>query len=152
MVYGSQRASACIVLFISAIAPSAVATGSGPHPASSGSAPAVRPSYGAPLPGLSLLIPSNPSQPNGKSARLPPPRVGMLPDCGTRCRHLHPMPSRSTQTTCTVLSGLAAAGVGVGVVLFLATEKAPEREASLAPSFRLRLSTHNAVVSARWSF
>jgi hypothetical protein len=50
-----------------------------------------------------------------------------------------------------LLSGVAAAGLGVGVVLFLTTEEAPERRA-LAPSFRLRLSTNNAVVSARWSF
>lgn len=152
MVYDKRRRSACIVLFTCAIAPSALATGTGPHPASSGSAPAIRPSFGAQVPGLSLITPSSHSQPNGKSARLPPPRVGVLPDCGSRCRHLHPIPSRSTQTTCTVLSGVAAAGLGVGVVLFFAAEKRPERQASLAPSFRLRLSAHNAVVSALWSF
>jgi hypothetical protein len=152
MVYEKRQLSACIVLFASAIAPSAFATGSGPHPASSGSAPAIRPSFGAQVPGLSLLTPSNNSQPSGKSARLPPPRVGVLPDCGSRCQHLHPIPSRGTQTTCTVLSGVAAAGLGVGVVLFFAAEKKPERHASLAPSFRFRLSTHNAVVSARWNF
>ena len=152
MVYDKRPVSACIVLFLSAIAPSAFATGSGPHPASSGSAPAIRPTFGAQVPGLSLLMPSNNAQPNGKAARLPPPRVGMLPDCGSRCQHLHPIPTRSTQTTCAVLSGVAAAGLGVGVVLFFAAEKTPERQVSLAPSFRLRLSTHNAVVSARWSF
>lgn len=152
MVYEKRRVSACIVLFASAIAPSAFATGSGPHPASTGSAPAIRPSFGAHVPGLALLTPGSNSQPNGKAARLPPPRVGVLPDCGSRCHHLHPIPTRSTQTTCAVLSGVAAAGLAVGVVLFFASEKPHARQASLAPSFRLRLSTHNAVVSALWSF
>jgi hypothetical protein len=151
MSYGKQRLSAGIVFLVSTVAPTAFATGSGAHPASSGSAPAIRPAYGAPFDRLSILAPNNASQPNGKSARLPPPRVGVLPDCGSRCRHLHPNPSRSTETTCRLLSGVAAAGLGVGVVLFLATEEAPEQRA-LAPSFRLRLSTHNALVSARWSF
>jgi hypothetical protein len=150
MSYG-KRLSANLVLFSVTIAPAAFATGTGPHPASSGSAPAIRPTYGAPFDRLSILAPNNASQPNGKSARLPPPRVGVLPDCGSRCRNLHPAPSRETQTTCKLLSGVAAAGLGVGVVLFLASEEAPEQRV-LAPSFRLRLSTHNAVVSARWSF
>jgi hypothetical protein len=50
-----------------------------------------------------------------------------------------------------VLSGVAATGVGVGALLFFATEQGPDRPA-LSPSFRFRLSTNNAVVSARWSF
>ncbi len=150
MVY-SKRLSACIVVFASTVAHPAFATGSGPHPASSGSAPAIRPAYGAPFDRLALLAPNNSSQPNAKSARLPPPRVGVLPDCGSRCRHLHPIPSRETETTCKLMSGIAAAGLGVGFVLFLAAEEKPA-ERVLAPSFRFRLSTNNAVVSARWSF
>jgi hypothetical protein len=150
MLFEKQRLSVSVLFVISAAAHPALANGTGPHPSSSGSAPAIRRAYGAPFSGLSVLAPGG-SHANGRSERLPPPRIGTLPDCGSQCRHQHLVPSRSERTTCAVLSGVAATGVGIGALLFFTTEQGPDRRA-LAPSFRFRLSTNNAVVSARWSF
>jgi hypothetical protein len=68
-------------------------------------------------------------------------------DCGARCLDREAATNRARTVTATALAGVAASGVGAGVVLVLVK---PGRE--LMPVFGVGLSGQRAAASASWRF
>jgi hypothetical protein len=68
-------------------------------------------------------------------------------DCGSRCESVA---DRNLTLTTKILAGVAAAGVGTGVVLLL-TAPRTERP-TLSPSLGIGVSTQKAVARATWQF
>jgi hypothetical protein len=72
-------------------------------------------------------------------------------ECGSSCMDARISRNETLSTTSTVLAGVAAAGIGTGIVLLLLSPSRPERS-NLAPALRLRVSTQKAVAGVVWKF
>jgi hypothetical protein len=72
-------------------------------------------------------------------------------NCSTQCNDSHTISSKTLAVTSGILAGVAAAGVGVGVVLLL-TNPAHAEQNSLVPKLRLRVSAERAAAGAVWTF
>jgi hypothetical protein len=72
-------------------------------------------------------------------------------DCGSKCSDARVARSRTLYSTSRVLAGVAAAGIGAGVVLVLSAPSEPERR-SLVPALRIKFSGTRAVAGVVWKF
>lgn len=72
-------------------------------------------------------------------------------DCGSKCSDARVARSKTLSFTSTVLAGVAAAGVGTGIVLLLCSPSDSER-VGLAPALKLRVSSQKAVAGVVWKF
>ena len=72
-------------------------------------------------------------------------------DCGASCSDARVARSKTLSATSTVLAGVAAAGIGTGIVLWLCSPADSER-GGLAPALRFRVSTQKAVAGVVWKF
>jgi hypothetical protein len=72
-------------------------------------------------------------------------------ECGSSCMDARISRNETLSTTSTVLAGVAAAGIGTGIVLLLLSPSRPERS-SLAPALRLRVSSQRAIAGVVWKF
>jgi hypothetical protein len=72
-------------------------------------------------------------------------------DCGANCSDARVARSKTLSLTSTVLAGVAAAGVGTGIVLLLCSPSDSER-VGLAPALKLRVSSQKAVAGVVWKF
>lgn len=72
-------------------------------------------------------------------------------NCASQCDEGRAASSRTLAITSAVLTGVAAAGIGVGVVLLLANPAHSERN-RLVPALRLKLSAEKAAAGAVWKF
>jgi hypothetical protein len=70
--------------------------------------------------------------------------------CDSRCTE-HAVTQRRLLVATGVLTGMAAAGIGVGVTLMLKAPKDPRREA-LRPRIGFGISNQKAVAKIGWSF
>jgi hypothetical protein len=72
-------------------------------------------------------------------------------NCSTHCTDSHTLSSRTLAVTSGILAGVAAAGIGAGVVLLLTKPAHAERN-RLVPALRLKLSAEKAAAGAVWRF
>jgi hypothetical protein len=72
-------------------------------------------------------------------------------DCGANCSDARVARSKTLSFTSTVLAGVAAAGIGTGIVLLLCSPSDSER-VGLAPALKLRVGTQKAVAGMVWKF
>jgi hypothetical protein len=72
-------------------------------------------------------------------------------DCGANCSDARVARSKTLSFTSTVLAGVAAAGVGTGIVLLLCSPSDSER-VGLAPALKLRVGSQKAVAGVLWKF
>jgi hypothetical protein len=72
-------------------------------------------------------------------------------NCTHRCDDGHAISSRALTITSGVLAGVAAAGIGAGVVLLLAKPAHSERN-GFVPALRLKLTAEKAAAGAVWRF
>jgi hypothetical protein len=72
-------------------------------------------------------------------------------NCTNHCGDGHAVSSRALATTSAVLAGVAAAGIGAGIVLLLTTPARPEKN-PLVPALRLKLTAEKAAAGAVWRF
>ncbi|RYZ01770.1 MAG: hypothetical protein EOO73_34380 [Myxococcales bacterium] len=72
--------------------------------------------------------------------------------CGHACRDDQLSGSRAFALTSTALTGAAALGIGLGVVLLLTTPEPKTEAARLAPGWDVTVSPQAAAASARWTF
>jgi tetratricopeptide (TPR) repeat protein len=72
-------------------------------------------------------------------------------NCTHRCDDGHAISSRALTITSGVLAGVAAAGIGAGVVLLL-TKPAHSERSRLVPALRLKVSAEKAAAGAVWRF
>jgi len=72
-------------------------------------------------------------------------------NCSSHCNDGHMVSNRTLAVTSGVLAGVAAAGIGAGVVLLL-TEPAHSERSNLVPKLRLKVSAQKAAAGAVWTF
>lgn len=72
--------------------------------------------------------------------------------CGNACRNDQVSSSRTFAMTSTVLTGAAALGVGLGVVLLLTTPESETELGKRVPRWDVALGPRAAAASAAWSF
>lgn len=72
--------------------------------------------------------------------------------CGHACSQEQVSSSRTFAMTSTVLTGAAALGIGLGVVLLLTTPESETELGKAAPHWDVALGPHAAAASAAWSF
>jgi hypothetical protein len=73
------------------------------------------------------------------------------PDCGSKCSDARVARSRSLAATSKILAGVAAAGIGTGIVLVFSAPRERERR-GLVPSLRVKVSANRAVAGVIWKF
>lgn len=71
-------------------------------------------------------------------------------NCDSRCTE-HGVRQKALLITTGVLTGMAAAGVGIGITLMIKAPKNPRRDA-IRPRFDLGLSGEKAVAKVGWVF
>lgn len=73
-------------------------------------------------------------------------------DCSPSCSDEKLASARGLAMASTVLTGGAALGIGLGVVLLLTTKPEPDEQSARRPRLDVALGSRGAAASAAWTF
>jgi hypothetical protein len=77
--------------------------------------------------------------------------VGLRTVCGSSCVEHHGSPPRNRVVTGAVITGVAAVGIGAGLVVLLSQASRNDAPSAI-PDFDVRLSGQKAGATVRWRF